>query len=134
MNARQAAKAAAKRIEELEYANMMYTIDVKAYNAVIEGTTEGKTICEWCEWFRDEEHTCNPERRGKQGCKDWGLMFNVQEESDDNDGKENTDSGDAAGDRGGDPVGIVLEGRGYDLGHMQAEVQREHSGEAKRQE
>jgi hypothetical protein len=79
MNARQAAKAAAKRIEELEYYNTLCKVDIQAYNAVIEGTVDGKSICEWCE-DRDE---CEKPEKGGKGCHDWMLMFNKQQEDDD---------------------------------------------------
>jgi len=77
MNARQAAKAAAKRIEELERVNALYAVDVQAYWAIIEGTVDGKSICEWCE----EQEECQKDEKGGKGCHDWMLMWNRQEEA-----------------------------------------------------
>ena len=49
MNGKQAAKAAAKRIEEMEHTIAQYKQDVKDYNAVIEDMISGKSPCSWCE-------------------------------------------------------------------------------------
>lgn len=132
MNARQAARAAAQRIEELEYANMLYACDVKAYNAVIEGTAEGKSICDWCEWNKDEEHACDPERKGGRGCTDWALMWNHQEGEENN--AEEADGADSDSALAGDASGFAIEGRGYDLGSVQAGVIGEHQVKGQRAE
>jgi len=71
MNARQAAKAAAKRIEELEQSNALYKKDVRRYYDCIEGTVDGKSICEWCE---DIEECQLQDKMGK-GCKEWSLKY-----------------------------------------------------------
>ena len=49
MNGRQAARAAAKRIEELEYVNAGQTADIKDYNACIQDIIYGGDVCKWCE-------------------------------------------------------------------------------------
>ena len=71
MNARQAAKAAAKRIEELEFTGARAAADIKAYNEVILAMIEGKSPCEWCE-AREE---CQLEAKDGKGCSEWWLKF-----------------------------------------------------------
>ena len=118
MNAKQSLRAAAKRIEELEYANKLYALDVVAYNAVIEGTTEGKSICEWCE----DQDECEKTEKGGKGCKEWLLMFNHQEGEENNDETENTSDHD--GDRAGADAAAsgAGSGDGDGLGDLQAGV------------
>ena len=71
MNARQAAKAAAKRIEEMEHYNAKCKADIVAYNRVITGMIAGDIDpCEWCEEHAD----CERPLRGK-GCSEWWLAF-----------------------------------------------------------
>ena len=79
MNARQAAKAAAKRIEDLEDFNRRASNDIKALYTCIDSVIAGeKSFCEWCEEF-DE---CNePEKvsgpiRGGAGCENFWLKQN----------------------------------------------------------
>ena len=69
MNSRQAAKAAAKHIEEMEYAISRYIIDVKAYNQCILAMIHGKSPCEWCE----DRGECEQEAKDGKGCGDWFL-------------------------------------------------------------
>jgi len=71
MNGRQAAKKAAKRIEEQEYMIGRYTQDTKDYNACILGMIAGKSPCEWCEENRLDE--CTHASRGSAGCSEWWL-------------------------------------------------------------
>lgn len=73
MNARQAAKAAAKRIEELEDFNRRASGDIKAYNACIDSVIAGeKSFCDWCE----ENGECQqPEKKLKSGCENWWLRM-----------------------------------------------------------
>lgn len=74
MNARQAAKAAAKRIEELEFRVMMNVLDIKDYNAVIEALIDGNSPCQWCEdWVE-----CQLEAKGQRGCSEWILHNNAE--------------------------------------------------------
>ena len=66
MNARQAAKLAAKRIEELEDYNRRCANDIKAYNKVIEDMIHGKPPCAWCM----ERADCEDQTHG---CDNWVL-------------------------------------------------------------
>lgn len=68
MNARQAAKAAAKRIEQLEDFNRRATADNKAYNLVIEDMIHGKSPCPWCLEFDECEDKTH-------GCENWSLKM-----------------------------------------------------------
>lgn len=81
MNARQAAKAAAKKIEELEHYNKLAQEDIKDYNACIESMIAGGSPCDWCE----EEAECQMEAKGK-GCDLWWLRYRKGNDS------ENTDN------------------------------------------
>ena len=86
MNARQAARAAAKVIEgqekmikDLEHYNAMCKRDVTAYNKVIEGMIAGESPCPWCE----EHPDCQHEEKDGKGCSDWWLKFDVEVEDPD---------------------------------------------------
>ena len=70
VNGRQAAKLAAKRIEELENYNRRAAADIKAYNACIDGMIAGESPCKWCE----EQSECQLEAKGGKGCSEWWLM------------------------------------------------------------
>ena len=84
MNARQAAKAAAKKIEELEDFNRRASAEIKNLNRVIDSVIAGdKTYCDWCE----ENEECKRQCKGV-GCSEWWLMFDPpvpQEEGSDAD-------------------------------------------------
>lgn len=69
MNSRQAAKAAAKHIEEMEYAISRYVIDVKAYNACILDIIQGGSPCKYCEEYNE----CQLEAKDGKGCSEWWL-------------------------------------------------------------
>ena len=71
MNGRQAAKEAAKHIENLENYNNKAMRDIKAYNECIDNMIQGGNPCDWCEEKRlgECEH---PECDGK-GCESWWL-------------------------------------------------------------
>lgn len=66
MNGRQAAKAASKRIEELENFNRRSKATVKGLYECIDILLSGGNICERCEDFEE----CQLEAKGK-GCADW---------------------------------------------------------------
>lgn len=78
MNGRQAAKAAAKRIEDLEDFNRRCVADIKAYNKCIEGMIAGKCPCDWCEENRTSE--CTRDEWGNKGCEEWWLMTVLPEQ------------------------------------------------------
>ena len=63
MNARQAAKAAAKRIEELEDYNRRCSADIKAYNQCIDAMIAGGSPCPWCM----EHEECQLEAKDGKG-------------------------------------------------------------------
>jgi len=58
-----------KTIAELERLNDLYRKDVKDYYNCIEGTAEGKSICDWCHDLNE----CQLKAKGKKGCKEWML-------------------------------------------------------------
>lgn len=83
MNAKQAARAAAKRIEDMELTLARATADIKRYNQCIDSMIEGGSPCDWC----DDLNECQLEAKGK-GCELWLLSFEEEEhhESDNTDG------------------------------------------------
>ena len=93
MNGRQAARAANKRIQELEASNAMYARDIKDYNAVVLDMIAGKSPCGWCENNRLDE--CEHASRGSAGCSEWWLKYpeKVQDEGGDPDGEAQTSEG-----------------------------------------
>ncbi len=76
MNGRQAAKAAAKRIEELEYVGMRQMLDVQQYVACVHGMIEGNSPCPYCEDYEE----CQLEAKDGKGCTQWWLKFPKEEE------------------------------------------------------
>ena len=74
MNARQAAKQAAKKIEELEFRIAMYIMDVKEYNEVIDALILQKSPCPWCEDYEE----CQLEAKKLYGCPEWMLHNNAK--------------------------------------------------------
>lgn len=87
MNGRQAARAAAKRIEEMEHTIAQYKQDVKDYNTVIEDMISGKSPCTWCE----DAGECVLDANGNVGCSEWLLRFRkpeAQPEGGESDGSE----------------------------------------------
>ena len=71
MNGRQAAKAAAKRIEELEFVVAGQVQDIKDYNACIADMIAGESPCLWCEEYPE----CNLEAKMGRGCSNWWLRY-----------------------------------------------------------
>lgn len=80
MNGRQAARAAAKRVEELEYMVSSQSRDIKDYNAVVLDIIAGKTPCTWCEENRLDE--CEHASRGSAGCSEWWLRYSTPDKKD----------------------------------------------------
>ena len=85
MNGKQAAKLAAKKIDELEHYNARCKVDIKAYNQIILGLIEGDlNPCDWCE----ENADCERPIKGK-GCSEWWLAYELpvkEEDADDSEG------------------------------------------------
>jgi hypothetical protein len=86
MNEKQSLKAASKLIEEhealiAEQARLLnlYKADVKNFYACIEGTVDGKSICDWCESYEE----CQLQDKGGKGCKEWEHILQQQEEGKD---------------------------------------------------
>ena len=83
MNKKQALKAATalimeleEHVKELERVNTLYKADVQDYYNCIEGTVDGKSICEWCE----DHDICKLKANGNEGCKEWLLRSRPKEE------------------------------------------------------
>lgn len=71
MNARQAAKAAAKRIEELEALVAGQTQDIKDLYAAIHDHISGESLCLWCE----EYPVCHLKAKNTASCTEWWLRY-----------------------------------------------------------
>ena len=128
MNARQAARAAAKRIEELEHFNRLCSRDIKAYNKVIDSMIAGGSPCAFC----DEKNECDKEQKGNMGCEEWMLEWNREGEESNDEQEKDSGSDDGAADPAG---GFVLVGRGGDgLGSVSAGIDCEHPVESVREE
>lgn len=88
MNGRQAAKAAAKRIEENEYVIRMQANDIKDYNSCILDMIAGKSPCWWCEENRLAECE-HKDSWMNAGCHEWWLRMKSPEGGEaDAEGKE----------------------------------------------
>lgn len=83
MNARQAAKAAAKQIEELEHFNALCKADITAYNECVRGIIAGKSPCAWCEEYSE----CSNEAKDGKGCDEWWLKYADVAKEDEDDSK-----------------------------------------------
>ena len=70
MNSRQAAKAAAKRIKELEWFNRKSAATVKGLYQALDAVFSGEGICQRCEDYDECEKEAKEE--GKW-CEDWTL-------------------------------------------------------------
>ena len=82
MNAKQALRAVSKQLEEQEeliqeQARLLnlYKADVKNFYECIEGTVDGKSICDWCDAYKE----CQLQDKGGKGCKEWEHIFQQQE-------------------------------------------------------
>ena len=80
MNAKQAARAAAKRIEELEDFNKRCSSDIKWYNNTILAMIGGKSPCDFCEEHRLGECSLETRVANFNGCEEWWLMKHPIEE------------------------------------------------------
>lgn len=71
MNTRQAAKAAAIKIQSMEHTLALNKADIIDYNIVIQALIAGKSPCDWCEDLKE----CQLDAKGKNGCSEWLLRF-----------------------------------------------------------
>lgn len=85
MNARQAAKAAAlriaeieERIAELEYVNKRQAADIKELHLVIWNMICGESPCPRCEDWEE----CQLDAKAGNGCSNWWLHFPKDGDSD----------------------------------------------------
>lgn len=106
MNKRQALKAAAETIKDLEaqikalegeikdqeYFNRLSAADIKVYNKVIDGMIAGESPCKWCE----DHATGECDKMGK-GCGEWMLMW------------DHGEGGTFYGEENGDSTGVLEE-------------------------
>ena len=69
VKATKAAKAAAKRIEELERVAALNKADIIDYNKCVEHIIQGGSPCDYCEDLQE----CQLEAKGKTGCTEWML-------------------------------------------------------------
>ena len=91
MNGRQAARAAAQRIKEMEYMVSMQSKDIQNLYATILDMIAGKSPCLRCEENRLDE--CSHASRGSAGCSGWWLWTVEPEggEQPDEEGKRETE-------------------------------------------
>lgn len=71
MNARQAAKAAAARIEEMERVAALNKQDIIQYNKCILDMIAGESPCAYCEDWNE----CQLEEKSGKGCAEWMLRI-----------------------------------------------------------
>ena len=70
MNGRQAAKAAAARIAEMERVAALNRADIIDYNKCILDMINGHSACDWCE---DQQECRDAGKTEIAGCDDWML-------------------------------------------------------------
>ena len=77
MNSRQAAKAASKEIEKLEYFNRSAGATIKRLYQAIDLLIAGENICDMCADFQE----CHLEAKEQgKGCRDWSHKYSSPEE------------------------------------------------------
>ena len=62
------------------------------YYDCIEGTVDGKSICDWC----DDLEVCQLQDKGGKGCKEWVLRTRKEEAQDEQNGTGQKDKRDRA--------------------------------------
>lgn len=72
MNSRQAARMAAKRIEELEFFNRSAAATIKSLYQAIDAMLAGENVCIMCEDY--EECQLEAKNEGK-GCPEWSHKY-----------------------------------------------------------
>lgn len=75
MNGRQAARAAAVRIEELEYFNKRAAADITKYNECIADMIHHRSPCKYCEDYAECMEAGNDVTIG---CDEWMLAHPVE--------------------------------------------------------
>lgn len=73
MNGRQAARAAAKKIEEMNVTLGFNRLDIVDYNKCILHMIGGGSPCDFCEDIEE----CQLEEKGKKGCGEWMLRRQI---------------------------------------------------------
>ena len=103
MNARQAAKKAAARIEELEDFNRRSAADVRGLYRAIDRLIAGECICDICE----EQNECTKPEKDKKTCSGWWLTMDTSkltdekgETANENEGPEGVLDGSSKGGKG----------------------------------
>lgn len=76
VNARQAAKAAAKHIEELEDMNKRYAHDIRLFYQTISHMIQHGSPCDYCE---DREECRTAGKDLEIGCEEWFLDSGLPE-------------------------------------------------------
>ena len=71
MNGRQAARAAAKQIEEMNVVISMQARDIRDYNKVILDMISGESPCAYCEDYEE----CQLDAKAGKGCSEWWLRY-----------------------------------------------------------
>jgi len=90
MNGRQAARAAAKQIKELEGYNSLCKLDIIAYNECILGMIAHRSPCDWCQ----DQDECREEGKDLTiGCDMWMLKEQKVKEDSQDDGPGESDQG-----------------------------------------
>ena len=77
MNSKQAAKAAAKHIEELEHIIRLNIQDIKSYNSCILHMINHGSPCDYC---HDHDECQEAGKDLTIGCEDWLLAFGKKPE------------------------------------------------------
>ena len=71
LNAKQAAKKAAQRIESMEHTLFLNKLDIQDYNKVIADMIAGESPCHMCE----DWNACQLDAKAGKGCSEWMLRM-----------------------------------------------------------
>ena len=71
MNARQALKITAQKLENAERIMFLNKTDIQAYNACIADMIAGKSPCPYCHDYEE----CKLKAKDKKGCSEWILKI-----------------------------------------------------------
>lgn len=97
MNARQAARAAAERIVELEGVVARQAADIKDYNRIIVDMISGASPCTDCEEYEE----CQLDAKAGKGCSEWWLRYKKVTQPDVNGGGSDAGKGISESSAGG---------------------------------